>query len=150
MINRESSYCRASRRIVFYYYSCKIIIFSKYFIHKKTKLSIFIIIYCYNNYSRIFQKFTSNNYSSSYPAYPFTMFIAIFAVNKVIIIFPVSSTCVVRRIDVDNINLSLMGIAEGSECFKVVTLNQYMVGSIRLIAQYRLVLHFAKHGEFFS
>ncbi len=68
---------------------------------------------------------------------------AIISIYIAIIICKIRMTRVVWRIDVDDINLSLMGIAEGGECFEVVALNQYMIRSIRLVAQQRLVFHFA-------
>ena len=75
------------------------------------------------------------------------MSIAVFGIYKRVVIDEVLVACVIRRIDVDDINLSLMRIAEGSECFEVVTLNQNMVRSIRFIAQYCLVFYFTQNGQ---
>ena len=66
---------------------------------------------------------------------------------KIVIISKILVASVVRRIDIDDINLSLVGIAEGGKCFQVVALYQNMVGSIRLAARYRFVLHLAKHRQ---
>ena len=43
-----------------------------------------------------------------------------------------------------------MCITEGSKSLQVVTLNEDMVRGIGLVAQYRLVLHFAQHGQLFA
>ena len=62
------------------------------------------------------------------------MTIRVFCIYKRVIIDEILITRIIRRIDVDDINLSLMGIAEGSEGFKVITLNDYMIRGISLIA----------------
>ena len=64
-----------------------------------------------------------------------------------IIVTKVLIARVIRRIDIDDIYPALMGIAEGGEGFQVVTLNEDMVRGIRLVAHYRLVLHFAQHRQ---
>ena len=74
------------------------------------------------------------------------MTIIIIPINNIIIINKLFSR-IIRWIDVDDINLSLMGIAEGSKSLQVVALNEDMIGGIGLAAQYRLVLHFAQHGQ---
>ena len=68
-------------------------------------------------------------------------------IHKRVIIDEVLIARIIRRIDVDDINLSLMGIAEGSKSLQVVTLNQNMIGGIWLVTRYRLVLHFSQNGQ---
>ncbi len=75
------------------------------------------------------------------------MTIGIFAVNIIVVIDEVFVTRIVRRIDVDDIYLPLMRITEGRKRLKVVTLNQNMIRSIKIVAQYSFILHFAKHGQ---
>lgn len=55
------------------------------------------------------------------------MFETIFAVYKTIIVFKVLVTRVIRRINIDYINLPLMRIAQISEGMKVVTFNDGMI-----------------------
>ena len=78
------------------------------------------------------------------------MAITVFRIHKRVVIDEILVTRIVRRIDVDDINLAFVGITEGGKGFQVVTLYQNMVGSIRLAAQYCLVLYFAEYGKFFT
>ncbi len=76
--------------------------------------------------------------------------IAILCINKIIVIPPILSPRIVWRIDIDDINLSLVGIAEGGKCLQIVTLNQNMVGSIMLATQYGFVFYLAEHRKFLA
>ena len=76
------------------------------------------------------------------------MTITIFSINPIIIIFEfVFFPCIVRRIDIDDINLAFVGVAEGCEGFEVVALDEDMVGSIRSIRDDAALLYLGQHGK---
>ena len=61
------------------------------------------------------------------------MTIAILRIDKRVIIDKVFVACIVWRIYVDYINPALVSITKGCECLKVISLNQNMIGGIRII-----------------
>ena len=74
----------------------------------------------------------------------------ILIINKVIIIFPILSTCIVRWIDVDDINLSSVGVGQCGECLQVVTLDQDVVRGIGAVADDALCLVLDQHRQFIA
>ena len=63
------------------------------------------------------------------------MSISISSIYIFIVIFKfISFTSIIRRIDIDNINLPTMSIAKGSKGFEVITLDKNMIGSLSIIA----------------
>ncbi len=58
------------------------------------------------------------------------MAIAIFAINKRVVVNEVFVACVVWRIYIDYVDFTCMGICEGGKGFEVVALDKNMIGSI--------------------
>ena len=58
------------------------------------------------------------------------MTVSVFSIHIRIVIDEVFITCIIGRIDIDDVNLSLVCIAEGGECFQIVTLYEDVVGSL--------------------
>ena len=69
------------------------------------------------------------------------MAVAILGVHIAVIIDKVLVAGIIRRIDVDNINISVVGIGEFGEGGEVVALNDKMVGGSGIIGDYGM--HFA-------
>ena len=76
------------------------------------------------------------------------MTITILAVYKRIVVDKILVTRVVRRININHIDFTIMGIAEGSESFEVVALYKDMIGGISIIADDGTVCHFLEHRQF--
>ena len=55
---------------------------------------------------------------------------SIITINIIVIICKVFMPRIVWWIDIDDVNLSLVCIAEGGECFQIVTLYEDVVGSL--------------------
>lgn len=62
------------------------------------------------------------------------MTIAVFTVYKRIVVDKILIACIVWRIDIYHINLSLVSISESGERFEVVTFDKDMVGRIGRVA----------------
>ena len=62
----------------------------------------------------------------------------IFSINIGIIVNEVFVPCIVRRINVDNINLARVCVRKLRQCSEVVALNNEMVGSIGIIRNNRV------------
>ena len=62
----------------------------------------------------------------------------ILAVDKSIIIYEIFLASIVRRVDVDNINLARVGVRQLRECGEIVALDNEMIGSVRVIGNYRV------------
>ena len=56
------------------------------------------------------------------------MAVAVLLVHKLVVIDKILVAGVIRRIDVDNVNLALVRIGKGGQGFEVVSLNEDMVG----------------------
>lgn len=63
------------------------------------------------------------------------MSITIFPIYKSIIIRKVLITCIIRRIDINDINLPCMGITKSCKGFEVIAFNKNMVWSLSVIAE---------------
>lgn len=55
------------------------------------------------------------------------MAVAIFAINKGVVVNEVFVASIVRGIDIDNVDFTLMGISERSESLEVIALNYNMI-----------------------
>ena len=44
-------------------------------------------------------------------------------INIFVVIYKIFVACIIRRIDVDYVYLSFVGLAKGCKCLKVITLN---------------------------
>lgn len=75
------------------------------------------------------------------------MFETIFIIYIVVVILPISCSRIIRWVDIDDIYLPLMGIAQGSERMQIVSLNQNMIGVLLCfgVMVYLLVLHFREN-----
>ena len=73
------------------------------------------------------------------------MTIIILWVNICIIIFEIFFTSIVRRIDINDINLPCMGITKSCKGFEVITLDKNMVWRLSIIAEDGTFWHFNKH-----
>lgn len=58
------------------------------------------------------------------------MAVAVFGVNVGVVINEVLIAGIVRRIDIDYIDFTSVGISEGGKSFEIVALNKNMIGSI--------------------
>ena len=61
---------------------------------------------------------------------PFAVAVAVLAVDKAVVVNEVLVARVVGRVDIDDVNLTFVGIREGGEGFEVVALNQDMIRGI--------------------
>ena len=68
----------------------------------------------------------------------------VFRINVGVIVFEVTLSCIIRRVDVNNIYLSSMSIGECNKCFKIISLNKNMIRSIRVFADDCPFFHFLK------
>ncbi len=76
------------------------------------------------------------------------MTITVFCIYIIIIVFKlIRLACVVRWIDIDYVNFSCVGIAQGGEGFKVITLNKNMVRGIVSITHDGTLFYLAEYGK---
>ena len=76
------------------------------------------------------------------------MAIAVFTVYKRIVVDKILIACIVWRIDIYHINLSLVSISESGERFEVVTLDKDMVGRIGRLAHDGTLRHLRENRQF--
>lgn len=68
-----------------------------------------------------------------------------YIINKRIVIDKILIASIIRRIDINNINLPCMGITKGCKGFEVITFYKNMVWSLSIIAEDGTFRHFNKH-----
>ena len=73
------------------------------------------------------------------------MAVAVFLINKRIVIDKILIACIIRRIDINDINLPCMGITKSCKGFEVIAFNKNMVWSLSVIAEDGTFRHFNKH-----
>ena len=76
------------------------------------------------------------------------MTIAVFTVYKRIVVDKILIACIVWRIDIYHINLSLVSISESGERFEVVTFDKDMVGRIGRLAHDGTLRHLRENRQF--
>ncbi len=69
----------------------------------------------------------------------------IICIQIIIIIQKILITCIIRRIDINDINHPSMGITKSSKRFDVITLDKNMVWRLSVIADNGTFRHFNKH-----
>ena len=75
------------------------------------------------------------------------MAVAVFTVHEAVVVFKVFVVGVVRRVDIDNIYLALMGIGEGGEDFEVVAFDKDVVWGVWGAAGDVAFLYLFEDGE---
>ena len=75
------------------------------------------------------------------------MAITILGVDERVVIDKILVSSVIRRVDINHVNLALMRIAESSEGFEVVAFDKYMVRCIGRVGEDGSALHFLKHRK---
>ena len=74
------------------------------------------------------------------------MSISISSIYIFIVIFKfISFTCIIRRVDINDINHPCMGITKSSKRFEVIALNKNMIWRLSDIAGNGAFRHFNKH-----
>ena len=58
------------------------------------------------------------------------MTVRILFIHKLVVINKIVIPCIIRRIDINHINLTLVSIGKSSKGFKVVSLDKDMIGGI--------------------
>ena len=124
-----------------------LLISSKHLITQQLQLCLLIIINGDKDNALIRQQLLGNLQALVHKREPLGVTVAVLGVHKRVVVDEVLVARIIRRIDIDDVYLSLMGIGEGGEGFQVVALNKDMVRGIGLVAQYRLVLHFSQNGQ---
>ena len=76
------------------------------------------------------------------------MTIAVFTVYKRIVVDKILIACIIRRINIYHVNLTLVCISESGERFEVVTFDKDMVRRIGRIAHDGAFGHFGKNRQF--
>ena len=67
----------------------------------------------------------------------------------VIVVDKILVARVVRRIDVNHVDASGMGVSQRGEGFEVVALDEDMVGRVLVLADEGALLYFLQYGQFF-
>ena len=78
------------------------------------------------------------------------MAVAVLLVHELVVIDKVLVARIVRRIDVDNVNLALVRIGKGGKGFEVIALDKDMVGRIGILTDDSLAGIFNQHRQFFA
>ena len=108
---------------------------------------MFVVVDGNENYTFIGEQSFGNSEPLVHEGEPLGMTVGILSVNIGIVIDEIFVARVVRRIDIDDINLAFVGVAEGCESFKVVALDKDMVGGIRSIGDDAAFLYLGQHGK---
>ena len=74
----------------------------------------------------------------------------ILTIYKSVVINKILITCVIRRIYINYINLSSMGICQCCKGLKVIALNEDMIRSFRILADDCSFFYFCQNREFFA
>ena len=75
------------------------------------------------------------------------MAITILGVDERVVIDKILVSSVIRRVDINHVNLALMRIAESSEGFEVVAFDKYMVRCIGRVGEDGSALHFLEYRQ---
>jgi len=78
------------------------------------------------------------------------MAIRIFLIHITVVIYKIFISCIIWRIDIDYIYLSLMCISQNSKSFQIISFNQNMVWCIIIFTNNDTFRHLCQDGQFFA